>query len=184
VRAPTTSIRGFVLGGFTGTAVDLADAPDAVVAKNVIGLTADGVTPDVVGNGVTVARGSGIRIGGDTADGNVIVAKNEGVFVAATVTPNPTIGVTISNNKIGTNAAGTAGWAPGPMSASSPSVAPALQSTSPRRQTSSTPISRRSTLPDPDSTAPRCPRIASVYRRQGINRWAAREASASTVPRA
>ena len=114
VNTPTTSIAGFVMGGFTGTAVHLVDAAEAIVAKNVIGLAIDGSTPDPVRDGVVVERGRGIRIGGDATEGNVISAANNAVVIGATAAPSPATEVVISHNRIGTNAAGTSAIGAGP----------------------------------------------------------------------
>ena len=114
VSAAGTSIHGFVLGGFTGTAIQLADAPDAVVAGNIIGLGPDGVTADPVGFGVLVRRGTGITVGGSAADANAISATGYGVYVGAVTATSPAIGITVSHNRIGTNATGTAAIGTGP----------------------------------------------------------------------
>lgn len=104
-----TNQRNIITGG-SGAGIASTGATSLEIVNNYIGLNADGTTANGnSGSGISVSGTcTSCVIGGDlSAEGNVIGSSTQnGILVSSS-------GVTIQNNKIGTNALGTAARANG-----------------------------------------------------------------------
>ena len=105
--AGNSTVRGFVINGFTGDGIDLTTNGGDTVQGNYIGTNAAGTAALANGSsGVLISGSADNTIGGTTAAARNIISGNTGDGID--ITGSGTTGNLVEGNYIGTNAAGTA----------------------------------------------------------------------------
>jgi hypothetical protein len=106
IRGGDTTLRGFSIGGFNGTAIRIEVKGGNIIQANHIGTDAAGNSAIANGRGVNILHSPDNIIGGNLeGEGNVISGNIvEGVYLFGAASKNNVV----SGNRIGTNRDGTA----------------------------------------------------------------------------